>query len=77
MSTKKCQLSLHRLADNMCGRYNIPLIVLHDFNKSGFSIFDALKEYTNRYTYANEIKVYDLALPLADVGGFQHEPHQD
>jgi len=51
----------------MCGRYKIPVYVLHDFDVSGFSIFGTLRGNTDRYTFKNAIKVIDLGLRLADV----------
>jgi DNA topoisomerase VI subunit A len=37
MSTKGLSVTAaRRLVDQMCGRYKIPLLVLHDFDKSGF-----------------------------------------
>jgi hypothetical protein len=67
-STKGMSVTAARhLADEMCGRYNIPLYVLHDFDVSGFSIFGTLGGNTNRYTFKNAIKVVDLGLRLTDV----------
>jgi hypothetical protein len=61
------------LADAICHRYNIPLFVLHDFDKSGFSIFGTLRKSTRRYTFENEIPVIDFGLRLGDIGGLQTE----
>lgn len=47
-------------------RDRIPLLVLHDFNKSGFSIIGTLRRSNRRYTFANEIEVVDLGLRLPD-----------
>jgi DNA topoisomerase VI subunit B len=74
MSTKGMSVTACRqLADTMCGQYNIPLLVLHDFDKSGFSIIGTLREATRRYTYTNEITVIDMGLRLADADGLQAE----
>jgi hypothetical protein len=51
----------------MCGRYKIPVYVLHDFDVSGFSIFGTLRGNTDRYTFNNAIKVADFGLRLSDV----------
>jgi hypothetical protein len=59
--------ALRELVDVMCGRYKIPVFVLHDFDVSGFSIFGTLRGDTDRYTYKNVVKVVDLGLRLADV----------
>lgn len=66
MSTKGMSVTAARmLVDEMCGRYNIPLFVLHDFDVSGFSIFGTLRGSTDRYQFKNVIKVVDLGLRLA------------
>jgi hypothetical protein len=68
MSTKGMSVTAARhLADKMCGRYKIPLLVLHDFDKAGFSIAGTLQRDTRRYEFQNAIKVVDLGLSLADV----------
>jgi hypothetical protein len=68
MSTKGISnTSARMLIDEMCGEANIPLLVLHDFDKSGFSILGTLKRDTRRYAFGNSIKVVDLGLRLADV----------
>jgi hypothetical protein len=78
MSTKGMSVTASRkLADTMCGQYNIPLLVLHDFDKSGFSIIGTLREPTRRYTFTNEITVIDMGLRLADIGGLQAEDGYD
>ena len=45
----------------------MPLLVLHDFDKSGFSILGTLRRDTRRYAFRNRIEVVDLGLRLADV----------
>jgi Topoisomerase 6 subunit A/Spo11, Toprim domain len=68
MSTKGVSVTAaRRLVDRICARYQIPLFVLHDFDKSGFTILRTLQCDTRRYTFANKIKVIDLGLRLADV----------
>lgn len=72
--------SARELADEMCHDHDIPLLLLHDFDKSGFSIAGTLQRDTRRYTFTNEIKVIDLGLGLADVEAmgleseYQHHP---
>jgi hypothetical protein len=51
----------------MCFDHDIPLLLLHDFDKSGFSIAGTLQRDTRRYEFQNSIKVIDLGLSLADV----------
>jgi hypothetical protein len=68
MSTKGLSVTASRLlVDQLCDAYSIPLLVLHDFDKSGFSIVGTLRHDTRRYAFANEINVIDLGLRLKDV----------
>lgn len=74
MSTKGLSVTAARqLIDEMCGDHNIPLLVLHDFDKSGFSIVGTLQRDTRRYTFINQIEVIDLGLRLPDIKGLQSE----
>jgi hypothetical protein len=71
MSTKGLSVVAARhLVDRICGVYNIPLLVLHDFDKSGFSILGTLSNSNRRYAFEHEIKVIDLGLRLTDVEAF-------
>lgn len=45
----------------------IPLLVLHDFDKAGFSIRGVLQRDTPRYQFTTPLRVIDLGLRLADV----------
>jgi hypothetical protein len=77
MSTKGMSVVAARaLVDNLCGQYDIPLLVLRDFDKSGFSIVGTLKRNTRRYTFRNKIEVIDLGLRLTDIieWGLPSEP---
>jgi hypothetical protein len=51
--------------DDLC--WKVPLLVLHDFDKAGFSILATLQRTTRRYSFRNSVKVKDLGLRLADV----------
>lgn len=74
MSTKGLSVTAARkLIDEMCGDHKIPLLVLHDFDKSGFSIVGTLQRDTRRYSFANDIEVIDLGLRLPDIKGLQSE----
>jgi hypothetical protein len=74
MSTKGMSVTAARsLIDVMCGRYRIPVFVLHDFDVSGFSIFGTLRGNTDRYTFKNAIKVVDLGLRIADISALSLE----
>jgi hypothetical protein len=77
MSTKgMSNTAARRLADEMCGERNIPLFVLHDFDKSGLSILGTLREDTRRYTFMNKVEVIDLGLRLEDVRRLRLQPEQ-
>jgi len=68
MSTKGvATTAARRLVEDLCSTYGIPLLVLHDFDKAGFSIFGTFKKDTRRYTFHNDFPVIDLGLRLADV----------
>jgi hypothetical protein len=81
MSTKGMSVTAARsLVDEMCAEYDIPLLILHDFDKAGFSIAGTLKRDTDRYEFKNHIEVVDLGLTLADVQAmglqFEYQHHQ-
>jgi len=63
------------LADGICGRFGIPLLVLHDFDRPGIIIKDTLENDTRRYVYKHAPVVIDLGLRYEDVGGLDPEPH--
>jgi hypothetical protein len=68
MSTKGMSVTAARaLADQMCHDYDLPLLLVHDFDKSGFSIAGTLQRDTRRYEFQNSIKTIDLGLSLDDV----------
>ena len=68
------------LADEMCSAHDIPLLLLHDFDKAGFSIAGTLQRDTRRYEFQNNITTIDLGLSLSDVEAmgleseYQHHP---
>lgn len=84
MSTKGMPVvACRHLADELCGSHDIPLLVLHDFDKAGFSIVATLadvdhydrdfNERVKRYEYRNSFSVIDLGLRLADVQKYNLE----
>lgn len=74
MSTKGQSVTAGRwLIDCLCGEHHIPLLVLHDFDKAGFSILGTLERDTRRYTFSNDINVIDLGLRLDDVLNYDLE----
>jgi Topoisomerase 6 subunit A/Spo11, Toprim domain len=77
MSTKGLSVTAARkLIDDLCGGHDIPLLVLHDFDKSGFSILGTLQRATRRYEFENDIEVIDLGLRLPDVNKLGLEAEQ-
>jgi hypothetical protein len=74
MSTKGMSVTASRqLVEQLCARHKIPLLLLHDFDKSGFSIAATLRRDTNRYKFNRSFKIHDLGLRLEDVAGMEVE----
>lgn len=68
MSCKGMSVTAARLLiDRTCARYGIPLLTLHDFDISGFSIAGTLSSDTRRFIYESKLNVVDLGLRLSDV----------
>jgi hypothetical protein len=68
MSTKGLSVTASRmLVDRLCAAHDVPLLVLHDFDKSGFSILGTLRRDTRRYAFRNRIDVVDLGLRLEEM----------
>ncbi len=68
MSTKGMSVSASRqLLDGLVSRGVTKILVLHDFDVSGFSIFGTLGTDSNVYRYTNKVPIFDLGLRLADV----------
>jgi hypothetical protein len=73
-STKGMSVTASReLVEQICAAHEIPLLVLHDFDKAGFSIVGTLRRDTRRYTFRSKFEVVDLGLRLEDVGGLETE----
>lgn len=65
MSTKGMSVTASRL---LVDRLRVPLLVLHDFDQSGFSIIGTLRRSTRRYQFSpGGVDVTDLGLTLADI----------
>jgi hypothetical protein len=77
MSTKGMSVTAAReYIDELFGRFRgLRFFVLHDFDKSGFSIAGTLKRDTRRYSFQNlsEDDVVDLGLRIEDIDGLQDE----
>jgi hypothetical protein len=75
MSTKGMSVVAARvLVDQICGRHKIPLLVMRDFDKWGFSTVGTLTRNNRRYCYRNHVEVVDLGLRLDDVLACGLEP---
>ena len=65
---RKVSTDLHMtLRRQLCGEHDIPLLVLHDFDKAGFSIAHTLSRSSDRYRFRHKIRAVDLGLRLTDV----------
>jgi len=68
MSTKGVSTTAAReLIDQVCGRQKVPLLILRDFDKAGFTIAGTLQRATWRFSFRYAAQVTDLGLRLADV----------
>jgi DNA topoisomerase VI subunit B len=78
MSTKGMSvIAARHLVDKLSVRGVQKILVLHDFDVSGFTIFGTLGASGRRYKFANDkIPIVDLGLRLADVEamGLESEP---
>jgi len=75
ISTKGVSVTAARqLIDNICGDYDLPLFVLHDFDVAGFLILGTLQRDTRRYQFSSAIEVIDLGLRIDDIAGLEREP---
>ena len=74
MSTKGTSVTAARaMLDTLCSDHAVKLLVLHDFDKAGFSILNTLTADTWRYQFANKVEVIDLGIRLADTAGLVSE----
>jgi len=74
MSTKGMSVTAsRRLIDTLGTNHDIPILVLHDFDKSGFSIVGTLQRDTRRYAFSGAANVIDIGLRGSDVGGLPSE----
>ena len=74
MSTKGTSVTAARaMLDTLCSDHAVKLLVLHDFDKAGFSILSTLTNDTWRYQFVNKIEVIDLGIRLADTTGLVSE----
>ena len=77
MSTKGMSVTAAReLLDLLAKRGIEQVLVLHDFDIAGFSIFGTLGASGRRYAFHNKVKLIDIGLRLDDVEamGLEDEP---
>jgi hypothetical protein len=68
MSTKGMStVAARMLVDQLCGPSRIPLLIVHDFDKAGFSILGTLRTDNRRYEFKHKIEAINLGLSLGDV----------
>ena len=68
MSTKGMSVTASRtLVEDLCGKRGLQLLVLHDFDVSGFSIKQTMVASNRRYSFRHAINFIDLGWRLADV----------
>ncbi len=77
LSTKGTSVTAARLLlDRLAARGVKRVLVLRDFDLSGFSIIGTLGKSSHRYRFANKVEIVDLGLRLTDVRalGLEGEP---
>jgi DNA topoisomerase VI subunit B len=79
MSTKGMSNTAAReLVDHLAAA-GVVILVVHDFDRAGFSIAGTLTTSSRRYEFRNDVDVTDLGLRLADVEeyGLESEPWRE
>ena len=66
-STKGLPVTASRQLADRLAEQGVTILVLHDFDKAGFSILHSLSQDNHRYQYRTRPRVIDLGLRLADV----------
>jgi hypothetical protein len=67
MSTKGMSVTASRMLIDRLASQGVTVFALHDFDRSGFSIFGTLGTDSRRYTFEREVRIIDLGLRLTDV----------
>jgi len=68
MSTKGMSVTASReLLQELSAAYDVAVLVMHDFDITGFTIFGTLRASTPRFTYDKPPRVIDLGFRLDDV----------
>lgn len=66
-STKGQSVTAARRLAEEFAEADVPIFVLHDFDKAGIEILDKLRSDTDRYSYNTRPELVDLGLRLSDV----------
>lgn len=76
MSTKGMSVTAARSLVDALSQHGVTILVLHDFDKTGFEIVSSLRTSGRRYAFSTRPRVVDLGLRLADVEalGLESEP---
>jgi hypothetical protein len=79
MSTKGMSVTAARNLIDSLAKDGVKVFALHDFDRSGFSIFGTLGSNSRRYRFRNKLSVVDIGLRLDDVDALdlQSEPVPD
>jgi hypothetical protein len=59
------------LAEEFCSTYDMPLLLVHDFDRAGIEIAAVLQRSTRRYQFRKRFQVIDLGLNLADAEAYR------
>jgi DNA topoisomerase VI subunit B len=76
MSTKGMSVTASRSLVEKLSEKDVTILVLHDFDKAGFSIVHTLMNDTRRFQFSNKPRVIDLGLRLEDVRALNLESEQ-
>jgi hypothetical protein len=66
-------VAARKLAESICSKYRIPLLILHDFDRSGLVIEYTMHNDTRRYKFSRDFEVIDLGFRLKDIGVLERE----
>lgn len=73
MSTKGMSTTASRMLIEKLSEEGATIFVMHDFDKSGFSILNTLRSDTDRWQYRIRPNVIDFGFRLEDIDGLQRE----
>ena len=68
ISTKGVSVTAaRRLIDDVCGNYDLPLFVLHDFDVAGFLILATLQRDTRRFQFSSAVETMSVQVSVSGV----------